>query len=287
MTARLENLEAHWEQHVRDVAKQLAVIETLREETATLAGEVHAPPFVSDPDGLRIKDSSGREALGYSGNSGRAEDAGTYRSFEDVFRGSEDFIRERQRIYVDLVTGHEPVLDVGCGRGELLDLLADAGIEAHGVDVDPGMVARCRAKGHDVELADANAYLRTQADASLGAVTAVQVIEHLAYEDLLAFFALAEQKLAPGGVFVVETVNPHSVAALRTFWVDPTHRGPIFPEVAVVLCRLHGFDSAQVLFPNGTGDLERDRPREGEYAVVARKAAKVSTRRAGHASADG
>jgi glycosyltransferase involved in cell wall biosynthesis/SAM-dependent methyltransferase len=277
----LHALERQSEEHAADIASHLASIDAALEETKTLASELHEPPFVSDPESLRIRDSSGREALGYSGNSGSPADGTIYRSFEDVFRGSEDFIRERQRVYVSLVEGHEPVLDVGCGRGELLDLLAEANIEARGVDSDAGMVEHCRARGHDVELADANAYLRGEDGGSLGAIVAAQFIEHLDYEALLAFFQLSEEKLAPGGVFIAETVNPHSVAALRTFWVDPTHRSPIFPEVAVVLCRLHGFESAVILFPNGTGELERDRQREGEYAVVARKKTPATRRQAG------
>ncbi len=82
---------------------------------------------------------------------------------------------------------HEPVLDVGCGRGELLDLLREEGIEALGVDIDEGMVERSREKGHSVELADAVDYLERQPDEKFGAIVAIHVIEHLPYEDLLRF----------------------------------------------------------------------------------------------------
>jgi hypothetical protein len=89
------------------------------------------------------------------------------------------------------------------------------------------------------------------------------------YETLLRFLSLARVKLASGGLFVAETVNPHSIPALKAFWVDLTHEKPIFPEVALALCRLHGFESAGIFFPNGSGDLESDRRNQGEYAVVA------------------
>ena len=86
---------------------------------------------------------------------GRGWTATGHRGFEDLFRGSEQMIRDRQRVYLDLVAGREPVLDAGCGRGEFLDLLAERGIEARGVDLDAGMVERCREKGHEnVEQAD-------------------------------------------------------------------------------------------------------------------------------------
>jgi glycosyltransferase involved in cell wall biosynthesis/SAM-dependent methyltransferase len=238
-------------------------------ELDAVVAELTAVPYAAEPALLRTRGRDGGEQIGYRGSDGAAGGAGVYRGFEEIFRGPEDFIRERQRPYLNVLARHAPVLDVGCGRGELLDLLAEAGVPARGIDIDPEMVARSREKGHDVELAEARAYLSTLSDGSLGAVFSAQVIEHLDYEALVSFFALAREKVAPGGLFVAETVNPHSIQAFKAFWVDPTHRGPIFPEVAVALCRLHGYGEARVVFPNGTGDLERDRRAEGEYAVVA------------------
>jgi 2-polyprenyl-3-methyl-5-hydroxy-6-metoxy-1,4-benzoquinol methylase len=165
-------------------------------------------------------------------------------------------------------------LDIGCGRGEFLDLLREQQIEYAGIDLDPDMVERCRAKGHQlVEVADANSYLEKCADDSIGVIFCAQVIEHMPYEELLRFYDLGLRKLKPGGLFIVETVNPHSVPALKTFWVDLTHKHPIFPEVALALCKINGFESAYVFHPNGTGDVEVDRYETGEYAVVATKAA--------------
>jgi SAM-dependent methyltransferase/glycosyltransferase involved in cell wall biosynthesis len=189
-----------------------------------------------------------------------------YRSFEDVFRGPEERIRELLVPYVDLLRGHEPVLDVGCGRGELLDLLRDAGIRAIGVDLDTGMVERAREKGHEVERGDAVEYL-DQNEGTFGAIAAIHVIEHLPYESLLRFLELARRRLAPGGVFVAETVNPHSLQAFKTFYTDLTHRAPIFPEVAAALARIQGFESVEIRFPRGSGD--DDLRRQTEYALVA------------------
>jgi SAM-dependent methyltransferase len=197
-----------------------------------------------------------------------------YRSFEDVFRGSEDFIRARQERFLPLIEGRQPVLDFGCGRGEFLDLLRDRAIPHVGVDSDAGMVARAREKGHDaVVLSDGIEYLEGRAPGEFGAVFAAQVIEHLPYETLVHFLALARRALAPGGVLIAETVNPHSARALKTFWIDLTHQHPIFPEVALALCRSAGFPRAYVFHPNGIGDIEVDRYTTGEYAVVASVAA--------------
>ncbi len=203
--------------------------------------------------------------------------AHAYRSFEDTFRGSEEFIRERQRPYLEILDGREPVLEFGCGRGEFLDLLRERGLAYVGVDLDEGMVARCHEKGHaQVVHADGLDYLEGLADGSLGAIFSAQVIEHLSYEQLLRLLALARTKLGEDGLLIAETVNPHSAAALKTFWVDLTHRQPIFPEVALALCRDAGFASAYVFHPGGVGDVERDRFTEGAFAVVANTTERIA-----------
>jgi len=227
------------------------------------------PPYTSKPHLLRTKDPEGRVTIGYAERGAPIPDV--YVGFEEVFRGPEPFIRERQRVYVALIGRREPVLDVACGRGEFLDLMREAELRAEGVDLNEEMVNLCRRKGHEVHLADAIDHLAQQQDGSLGAIFSAQFVEHLAYPQLQKFLSLSHSKLSTDGLLLFETVNPHSVSALKTFWVDLTHEKPIFPEVAVALCRLHQFDSAFVIFPHGSGDLERDRWEQGEYAVVASK----------------
>jgi glycosyltransferase involved in cell wall biosynthesis/SAM-dependent methyltransferase len=208
-------------------------------------------------------------ALPYVAESEAGSQSSAYAAFEDVFRGSEERVRGLLEPYVKLLGGHEPVLDVGCGRGELLQLLGEAGVEARGIDLDLGMVERARAKGLQVEEGDAVSHLERQPEGALGAVVAVQVIEHLDYDELQRLFASARRALADGGLFVAETINPHSLPGFKTFWVDPTHRAPIFPEVAQTLALIHGFRTAEILYPHGSGDAARDRVEQTEYAVVA------------------
>jgi SAM-dependent methyltransferase len=193
----------------------------------------------------------------------------SYAAFEDIFRGPEEHVRELQRVYLRLLDGRAPVLDVGCGRGEFLDLLEESGVQAIGVDTDAGMLERARAKGHRVQQADGIDYLAGLPDASLGVIFSAQVIEHLPYERLIELLRLAPAKLAPGGLLILETVNPHDPQALKTFWVDPTHQHPLFPEVMLALCRINGFDSAYVFHPQGSGDYSADSPHHSAYAVVA------------------
>ena len=192
-----------------------------------------------------------------------------YAAFAEIFRGPEERVRDLLRPYVEVLRPHAPVLDVGCGRGELLELLRDAGVEGRGVDADEAMVERCRSKGLEVEQADAISYLERQPPGSLGAIAAIHVVEHLPHDAFERLLELARGTLVPGGLLVFETINPHSVPAFKTFWVDPTHRAPIFPEVASALARIHGFASAEIVYPRGSGDPEADRTGQTEYALVA------------------
>lgn len=247
------------------------IVDRLNHTDATvsrLKSEQRAIPYMAGEPFAVYQDRVAGRVQGYiRRGGGSAEDR--YRSFEDMFRGPEDFIRDRQRRFLAVLEDREPVLDLGCGRGEFMDLLREDGRRYMGVDSDPGMVARCHAKGHDVTLADAGTYLKTVPTGSLGAIFCAQVIEHLPYETLVELLAEARRALSPVGLFIAETVNPHSAPALKTFWVDLTHQHPIFPEVALVLCLSAGFSSAYVFYPNGTGDVETDRYAMGEYAVVA------------------
>lgn len=260
---RLDALEARMG-GVEDALRELAP------RTAETWASLRVPPYTADPTLLRTRDAQGRQAIGYE--EGTLGTTG-YRGFEDVFRGDEEFIRERLRVYLDVIGDRRPVLDVGCGRGELLDLLAEAGVPAMGIDTDEGMVARCREKGHAVERADALTWLEGREAGEYGAIVSIQVVEHLPEPDLMRFLELSRRALAPGGVMIAETVNPHPIYSFKAFWVDLTHTSPIFPEVAVTLCGLSGFAAAHVVFPAGSGDLDQDLFTQGQYAVVARTAA--------------
>jgi SAM-dependent methyltransferase len=206
----------------------------------------------------------GRAVTGFRG----ADGGEVYLGFENVFRGTEEDIAARQRAYLSLLAEHAPVLDVGCGRGELLALLRDDGVAARGVDLDPGMVDRCRAKGLDVKVADGVETLEGTPAESIGSVVAAQVIEHLPYDRLLRFLQAVHSALVPGGVVILETVNPHAPQALKQFWVDPTHQHPLFPEVVLTLLRLHGFVEAYIWFPLGSDDHKRDHAEQPDYVIV-------------------
>jgi SAM-dependent methyltransferase len=173
-----------------------------------------------------------------------------YFAYESRMRGSVDAIRERQRRYVDLFRDAAPVLDVGCGRGELVGLLREAGVEARGIDADADMVAYARGDGLDVEQADAVGYLDSVDDGTLGGIFMGQVVEHLPAATLARVLELAVRKLRPGGLFVAETINPLSPLALRNYFADLTHAQPLVPETLELLARQVGFVDTEVRFLN-------------------------------------
>jgi len=173
-----------------------------------------------------------------------------YLRFEDRHRGSREEIRQRQRAYLDLFPAG-PVLDLGCGRGEFLELAREAKVEARGIDTDAGMVATCREAGLEVEQADGLAYLGRQGDGTLGGIFCAQVIEHLPPEALIALVRLAHQKLRPGGVLLCETPNPACLTVFSgAFYVDLTHIKPIHPEAARFVLEAAGFREVEVRYAN-------------------------------------
>ena len=173
-----------------------------------------------------------------------------YFAFESRMRGSVEAIRERQRPYVDDLRAAAPVLDVGCGRGELLQLLREAGVEARGIDADADMVAYARGDGLDVEQADLVEYLERQEDAALGGIFLGQVVEHLPPAVLVRALELAAAKLRAGGVLVAETINPLSPLALRHYFADLTHAQPLVPETLELLARQSGFAETEIRYLN-------------------------------------
>ena len=177
-----------------------------------------------------------------------------YLTFEDTFRGPRDLIKNRQRVYLPYleaagIGGKEmPVLDVGCGRGELLELLRDVGLHARGIDCNHAMVALCQELGLDVQQADIQEHLSGVPDASLGGVTLSHVVEHLPYPLVIAFFDEVLRTLKPGGMLILETPNPQNIqVGAHTFYTDPTHRNPLPSNTLKFFVEARGFTDVQIL----------------------------------------
>jgi O-antigen chain-terminating methyltransferase len=187
----------------------------------------------------------------------RPVDAATYVGFEDRFRGSPPDITRRIEEYLPLLERATDAVDIGCGRGELLAALGARGVRARGVDSNAAMVDLCRSQQLDVEQGDALSYLERQRDASLGALTAIQVVEHFEPAYLVRFLDAAFHKMTPGAPLVLETINAACwMAFFETYIRDLTHQRPLHPDTLRYLVEASGFSSVDVRFrqPVSAGD---------------------------------
>ena len=160
-----------------------------------------------------------------------------YAAFENRFRGTPEDIRQRVTVYLPAIqesragTPEAPVLDIGCGRGEWLEVLKESGLVAQGIDLNRVTVSQCRERGLAVVEGDAIEYLRGVAEGSLGAVTALHVIEHLPFRRLIMLLDEVLHALRPGGLAIFETPNPENLmVGACNFYYDPTHQRPLPPE---------------------------------------------------------
>ncbi len=212
---------------------------------------------------------------------------GFYRAFEDEHRGSRDVIKERQRVYLPFIQPlnelypNSEAIDLGCGRGEWLELLNETGFKAQGVDLDDGMLAVCRERGLKVQTKDAIAGLKECADQSQSVVSGFHLAEHIPFDVLQTLVSESLRVLKPGGVLILETPNPENiVVGTANFYLDPTHKQPIPPLLLSFLAEHLGFTQVKVIRLQGPVDLSVGRNLSihdvlggvsPDYAIVAQK----------------
>lgn len=210
-----------------------------------------------------------------------------YRAFEEKYRGSRELIKTRLQVYLPFV---QPLLkaypagktlDVGCGRGEWLELMGEQGFDVVGVDLDDGMLQACRERNLKVETADAVVYMEGLSESSLCVVSGFHIAEHLPFGVLQQLVQQALRVLVPGGLLILETPNPENiVVGTSSFYLDPTHQRPIPPELLSFLPEHYGFarfrlmrlqESAHLHGDAQVGLLDVLNGVSPDYAVVAQK----------------
>ncbi|WP_160329475.1 methionine biosynthesis protein MetW [Methanofollis ethanolicus] len=242
------------------------VEEKVRERLAGMDAEIRDRAGLARVLEQRITRAS-REGAGIAGASEDAGETGlNYFVFEERFRGSRQDIKARQEAFLPYFEDCRNVLDIGCGRGEFLELAQERGVDARGVDIDDTMVEFCRSKGLAVEKVDAVSYLETLEDRSLDGIFIDQVVEHLEPAYLVRLLDLCYRKLQYGYYLVAETVNPLSFVSLANFYIDISHVRPVHPETLKFLFEVAGFREVEARFSSPVpeeGRLQRLSPPEG------------------------
>lgn len=252
------------------------VVNDLRMNVAVQARSiVHLRGLVTALSAVREIGEKGAEQLKQSESSAMVDDEHFYLALEDRFRGSREEIGKRLRSYLKYIrqagagTLERPVLDLGCGRGEWLDLLREEGLVGLGVDQSRQMVDFCRVSGLNAEQKDLLEYLRIRPNASAGAITAFQVVEHLPINVLREMLSECLRVLVPGGVVVFETPNPGNITvATNNFYFDPTHIKPLPSLFLQFIVEYQGFSRAEIQYCNPQSEPDLTPAHDVERRII-------------------
>jgi SAM-dependent methyltransferase len=241
VAALREDLETWKRDQERELSRRLGEQEAAARRRAAIQDGRIAALEGASPAGPAVQ-PAGAPAAGSS-----EIPPGVYSLFEERFRGEPDSVARKQSSYLPFLKGLPgPVLDVGCGRGEFLAMLREAGVTASGVETNPLSTSLGREAGLAIEEGDGIAALEGRAEGSLGGVVAFQVVEHWPAAATWAFLRAARRALAQGGVLIVETINTDSLSALKAFFLDPTHVRPVPAEALQFLAEAAGFADTRI-----------------------------------------
>lgn len=278
----IQNLNSEMARLVTEYDRLSFVLNRIRKAKADCGADANATT-------VDTKNNSDVEAAGSADRSGESYSAIDYFDFENYFRGSRELIKKRQNEYLPYFSKCRNVLDIGCGRGEFLEIMRDNGIHATGVDFYEPFVDYCTEKGLNAVCMDGIAYLSSQN--GFDGIFAGQVIEHLTVSQIVNLIDTAYTKLPEGGVLIMETPNPQSLSIyVNAFYLDPSHIKPVHPETMRYLLKNTGFSNVDIIYTEASRPDITIPPIKGEdefnhvmckiqnmlfgsqdYAVVARK----------------
>lgn len=178
-----------------------------------------------------------------------------YLEFENEFRGSPEDIKARVSVYptrfkqLGVDFDKYPVIDIGCGRGELIASLYEHGVRTIGLDVNHAMVKEAQGRGFEAHQGDALTYLRSLESNSVGGITGMHIVEHLPFSELIALFKECYRVIVPGGAIIFETPNPENlIVGIYGFYMDPSHLNPLPPPLLDFAVRHTGFIKTEILY---------------------------------------
>lgn len=197
-------------------------------------------------------------------NSKNPNSIGLYKAFEDLHRGSRELIKSRLGVYLPFIeviksiyppaasssTANEAIeaIDLGCGRGEWLELLKEQRVSAEGIDLDDDMLSACRAQGLKVATGDAVAYLQSLPNNSRSLISGFHIAEHLSLDDLKILVEESLRVLKPAGLLILEAPNTENlVVGTSSFYLDPTHQRPLPSQLLTFLTDYFGFARSKLL----------------------------------------
>ena len=251
-------------QSVADLQRAVSSdLDELRKRSEVLASQVRARPFTSELDPFR-RDVAGLSTIGFVGGN-----EANYVDFADAFRPPEDDLIRQLSSYKQWFPTSGRSVDLGAGRGEMVEVMKSAGLDALGIDNDESMVSRAVANGRQVVLNDVDSFLVATSDGEFELISAIHIVEHVDTPHLMTWLGEIRRVLSPGGRLIIETPNPHAIDAFKAFWLDTTHVRPYYPESLLHMAHETGFSEAFIWAEGSSETLDERLGIAGAYALIA------------------
>ena len=261
--AALKNKAEALDAIVKDLGTRIDLSNSQLQE---ISSRIRALPYIQDPNSFDL-----RQGTDWTIGFDNTEVDTTPLHLVDLFRPTETDLISNLRRYQEFFPTKGLGIDLGCGRGEMLKVMNEGGLDPFGIDSDQVCIDQCLKAGFRTKKIDISSFLRNESAHSCDLVTAIHVVEHVGYDDLIGWLRDIFRILKSDGVFILETPNPHAVDAFKAFWVDPTHIRPYYPESLLAILQEVGFRRAHVEVQGEQTAVQDRLEFAGSYSIVARK----------------